>query len=790
MASSGLYQSLGNFISIERTSEYFKIKGSNAFLFLKPFDSGLWQVQIQKVEQLVEFSYAVILDGRNTDYEIQETPNELFIEDELIKIKINKSPLRIEFQTKDGKVINADDEGLGHGQIGEAVVAHKQVQKNEKFIGLGEKSGPFLKNGASYTNWNSDVFGYATDADPLYATLPFYLGIHDAASYGIFFDNSHKSKFNFGASNNRFISFSADAGIMNYYFIYDDSVRGIINKYGALTGRMDLPSKWSLGLQQCRYSYYPDHELKSVADNYRNREIPCDVMYYDIHYMDAYKVFTWDNDRFPDPEGLNKYLNDNNFRTVCIIDPGVKTEKGYHAYEDGIEKDVFVKYPDGINYEAQVWPGWCHFPDFTNEKTRDWWAGYISDFAKTGINGFWNDMNEPASWGQDSPDVIEFDFESDKTSHREAHNIYGMQMARATLKGADDALDNERPFVLTRAAYAGIQRYAALWTGDNSSSDDHLLMGARMIANLGLAGIPFCGYDTGGFVGDTSPYLFARWIQTGAFSPFFRIHKMVNSKDSEPWTYGEEVEAIAGNFIRLRYRLMPYIYSAMYEASQSSLPLCRSLAIDYPHAEEVYQSDFENQYLFGDAILVCPQKSETTIAKVWLPEGDWYFMYNDQKFEGGKVHLMDCPPEIIPLFVKAGSVIPMQSQTQYWNDQHDETLYLHVYPSKEDCVYTFYDDDGISKDYKKEAFAKRAIKLTEKGLSISKQEGNYQSPFKKLRVYVHGKASDKANKETVRFIEPLPNFDPFYTPIKFIYECDDLGFQEMEFGDGEIIVDF
>ncbi len=775
------YESLGNYKSHFLDQSMLCIEAINAKVFIQNYDNSIFRITVSKGGGLPPFSYAVIKNPLKTNFTIKEDKEKLILNRDKIRLVFQKNPLRISITTLKGKVINADDENLGCGWMGDEVSCYKKLNPNERFVGLGEKTGPFDKRGKSYTNWNSDVFGYSTEADPLYATLPFYIGINEGLYYGIFFDNTFKSTFNFGASNNRFVSLKAAGGYLDYYFIAGENIAQIIQSYATLTGTMQLPPKWSIGLQQCRYSYYPAHELLSIAKNYRDREIPCDVIYYDIHYMDKYKVFTWDEERFPDPVQTNQNLHDMNFKTVCIIDPGVKVEKGYHVYEDGLKNDAFIKYPDGENYQADVWPGWCHFPDFTNEKTRQWWSTYFTQLSTEGIDGFWNDMNEIASWGQDTPDIVEFDFEDLGASHKAAHNVYGMQMARATRQGAINANPKERPFILTRAAYAGIQRYAALWTGDNTATDEHLLLGARMVTNLGLVGIPFCGYDVGGFLGDTSPYLFARWIQMAAFAPFFRIHKMVNSKDSEPWSYGEEVEAIAKNFIELRYRLMPYLYSLFFEASQSGMPVCRTLMIDHPDDENVYKPDFENQFLLGESLLICPQKSTTTISKVYLPKGDWYLLYNDQKFKGGQVHLLETPIEILPVFARASSCFTEQSITQYWNDKHDGILRIHHYKGKKDYQFLHYEDDGISLKHEKNHFLKRNISFNHKKntLNISEAVGKFKSKYHTVRIYLHGFPKNET-QHTFRFIEPLPNFDPFYTPIDFIYECKGLNFIEQK----------
>jgi alpha-glucosidase len=348
------------------------------------------------------------------------------------------------------------------------------------------------------------------------------------------------------------------------------------------------------------------------------------------------------------------------FHVVVMCDPGIKVEEKYKAYDDGVKNDVFIKYPDNTYYTGQVWPGWCHFPDFTKPETRLWWKDQFQEYIDLGIEGFWNDMNEIATWGQMIPENIEMNFEGNRASMRRGRNLYGFQMARSTYEGAKALLKGKRPFNLTRSGFSGIQRYAAVWTGDNVAYDEHMILGVRLVNSMGLAGIAFTGYDVGGFVGDANNKLFARWISIGAFSPFFRGHSMINSRDSEPWAYGEEVEQISRNYIKFRYRLLPYIYSLFYEASETGMPVQRSLAIDYTHDPKIYDGLYHNQYLFGPSILVAPVESTKEYVKVYFPEGDWYSLYDGKRFPGNNEVILECPVHRLPVFVKGGALIPMK----------------------------------------------------------------------------------------------------------------------------------
>ena len=466
------------------------------------------------------------------------------------------------------------------------------------------------------------------------------------------------------------------------------------------------------------------------------------------------------------------------FRTAVILDPGISTGEDYEVGKEGLEKEVFVQYPDGTPYTADVWPGECYFPDFTNPETRQWWGDRLKTVVDDGVEGFWNDMNEPASWGQTTPNLLQFNFDGRETTHREARNVYGLQMCRSTYEASKKHLDR-RPFVLTRAAFSGVQRYSAVWTGDNVASDEHFLLGVRLLNSLGLTGVAFSGYDIGGFAGEASPELFARWMAVGAFTPFMRCHSMVNSRAAEPWSFGEEVTEIVRNYVKLRYRLLPYLYSAFYEATQNGMPIVRSLAIDYTHDPNSYNGQFQHQYLFGPSLLVAPTASGQQISKVYLPKGNWYDLYNDTFYEGEQTILVELPKERLPLFVKAGYLLVMQSAMNSVTESPEPTLTVHLYlkpnPTTDEpsVCFDYYEDDGDTYrheegDYYLRTFTYRAA---QQQLTISPVSGTGKTKFRKVKLYLHGgeflldTVKVNGKKQTVatemyRFVEPLTSFEP------------------------------
>lgn len=721
------------------TATQVRLRTDNAHVELTVYSPSVIRVRIDKQPLGRDFSYAVIAKPQDTGTTVTQTDTELVLSTGALIARVTKQPFSITFTTPDGKVISQDEPRLSTSWIGDEVTTYKKLQDGERFIGLGEKGGNLDRRGSAYTNWNTDAYRYENHTDPLYASIPFYIGAHHGLSYGIFFDNSYQSDFNFGASNDRFASFSAQGGEMNYYFIHHPRVADIIGSYTALTGRMPLPPLWSLGYQQNRYSYYPESEVMRVAQTLREKKIPADGITLDIHYMDAYKLFTWDKARFPDPAGMTKRLKAMGIRTTVIVDPGIKVEQGYGAYDRGLKDDVFIKYADGTNYTGQVWPGWTHFPDFTSEKGRSWWRKEVKTFADTGVSGLWNDMNEIATWGQRMPNNIVFDFDGRPTSHKEGRNVYALGMIRASYEGMKQA-SNERPFMLTRSGFAGLQRYSAIWTGDNSATEDHLMLGVRLLNSLGVSGVAFTGMDVGGFMGTPTQSLYARWMQVGAFTPYFRNHAASDTKASEPWTFGQDVLNISRDYIGLRYRLMPYLYSAFNDAAATGEPVMRTLAIDYTHDAKVYQRAYQHQYLFGKAFLVAPFASTSQIGKVYFPGGKWYDLYTDAVQDGTAEVVQELSIDKLPVYVKQSSIVPVQSLVQSTAEQPTDTLALHIYQGSVDNSTTYYEDDGITFGYQKGEFYQRAMRYdaAARKIVIDAAQGKRKSKFKKIELVLHG----------------------------------------------------
>ena len=698
-----------------------------------------------------------------------------------LRVTVQRAPLRISFANLNGEVLDADDAERGTAFAGAAYRVAKQLHNDEHVYGFGEKNGVLDKRGwqlggYNLTMWNSDTFSYDSSTDPIYVSVPFYMVVRHGHAHGLFLDDTWRTTFDVGRDRQDLLTFGAGGGDLNYYFINGPEPKKVIERYTALTGRMPLPPLWSLGFNQCRYSYYPESKVRWIANTLREKQIPADVIWLDIHYQDGYKPFTWDHERFPDPKKMISDLREQGFRVVTIVDAHPKVEKGYAPYDQGIAGNYFVKNPDGSVYEAPVWPskaeknpGPSVFPDFSNPAAREWWGSLYKDFVDIGVAGIWNDMNEPAVF--DTPtgtmplDEV-FADDGRPTTHREIHNVYGQLMSRSTFEGLSRLRPNDRPFVLTRASFAGGQRYAAVWPGDNTSEWSSLRQSIPTLLGLGLSGFSFVGSDIGGFVGSPSGELYTRWLQVGVFYPFMRSHSNLGSPDKEPWAFGYRYEIINRHAIELRYELLPYIYNAMQQASQTGLPAMRPLFLDFPDDENV--AKLNDEFLFGDDLLVAPVLFQgATDREIYLPKGDWFDFWTGNKFVGGRTIQQPVTIDSIPIFVRGGGMIFRQPVVQFTGQMPGKPLRVLIAPAKE-SESSLYEDNGESLDYRKGDFMKRRFHQLRNDheliVDVSSPEGSFRPAARELFVESwmdqepHAvsvrRGSDSANSE------PLPRLAP------------------------------
>ena len=697
------YSFLGNIQKVERIESGLLLTCQNNNLlkirFQKP---GMFRVTLGRNGVfLPTLTYPIYkTQWEPVALQVNENADHLQIQSAALQLIISKIPCRLMVLDTAGRIINRDDPAFGIGWDGAEVRCWKTISPDEKFFGLGEKTGNLNKRGVQWEMWNSDVPGYGANHDPIYQSIPFFIGMRENRAYGIYFNNSYRSYFNMGAGNLRYYSFSAIKGNLDYFFIYGPQVRKVVRDYTELTGRTPMWPRWALGYQQCRWSYYPESEVLRLAETFRDKLIPADVIYLDIHYMDGYRVFTWDKNRFPDPAGMLERLRKMGFRVVVIIDPGVKADSSYFVAKQGIAGNHFLKYPDGEVFRGEVWPGVSYFPDFSRAATVKWWGGLFAGLLGEGIAGFWNDMNEPAVWGRAFPEEVIFDDDGLHSSQKKMHNLYGFLMAKAAYEGNRSLRPNQRPFIITRAGFAGEQRFTTVWTGDNVASEEHLALGIRMLQGLGLSGVSFAGMDVGGFIGHPRPELFARWMQVGSVTPFFRTHTHYGSEDQEPWSFGEEIEKINRKTLRWRYRLIPYLYSLLWESHRSGAPIVRPMFWQFQQDERCYGWDTQQQFLLGRNVLIAPVTRENQyLRKLYLPEGKWIDLAQNKVYNGPADIIVDAPLEELPVFLKAGGILPLWNEMVQWSSQKAmEKLTLLVFPRDSGSV-ALYEDDGETMDY-------------------------------------------------------------------------------------------
>ncbi len=612
-----------------------------------------------------------------------------------------------------------------------AVQTMKCIDEDDCFYGLGDKPGFLNKRNFAYENWNSDITNLHNENMPaLYKSIPFFICKKINASYGLFFDNTFHSYMDFGKECSRYFFYGAEAGNLNYYFINGKSMADVISGYTYLTGFTPMPQLWSLGYHQCRWSYETSDEIREIANKMRENRIPCDSIQYDIDYMDGYRVFTWNEKNFGVAGEIFKDIGTMGFKPVVIIDPAVKLEKGYKIYDEGCENNYFATDSNGEIYVNRVWPGAATYPDFGKAAVRQWWAANYKFLTDLGVQAVWNDMNEPASFDGPLPDDVVMHIYDRKTTHKEAHNVYAHFENAATYEGLIK-LTGKRPFVITRAAYAGSQKYAAAWTGDNQSTWSHLRLLIPQLCSLGISGFPFVGTDIGGFAFDTNPELITRWIEAAVFSPFFRNHSGKGSRRQEPWRFNDRVLEIYRKYVELRYRFIPYIYDLFYQGQKSGLPIMRPLVLHYEDDENTY--NLNDEYLVGENVLVSPVVEQGATQKlVYLPAGDWYDFWTGECIAGGRYIIREAQLDICPIYIKAGSLIPTYDVVQYVGEKPYDELILLSTPGK--CEYTHYADNGEDFDYQDGAFNLYKFVQNEKGnVDIKLLHKGYKK-YKEIRV--------------------------------------------------------
>jgi alpha-glucosidase len=745
------WEHIGNVQRVERLKDGVEITTENAKVRVSFFRDGIVRVRVgYKGVFPKDYSWAVIETPEPPSISLKEEKEEARLSSGGVVVQIKKSPLLINFLDSTGNVIVADEPSLPMAWNGSRVEVWKKMPLLENYYGLGDRAGTLNRRNRAFTLWNTDSFAWQESTEPVYKTIPFFIGMNDGKAYGIFFDNTYRDNFNFGLESQDFYSFGAEGGTIDYYFFAGPEPKKIVQAFAALTGKMKLPPYWTLGFQQSRYSYYPESRVYEIADTFRQKKIPADAIYLDIDYQQGYAPFTVNREYFPHFEKMIADLSQQGFHTVLITDLHIKhdPDHGYLPYDTGIKQDVFVKKADGSLYVAPVWPGLAVFPDFTLSRVRDWWGGLYKDFVSMGTAGFWNDMNEPAVFETPTKtmplDNIHRLDDGTTLDHRAIHNVYGQQNVKATYEGLLKLRTNERPFVLTRAAYAGTQRYAATWTGDNISTWNHIRISTPIMLNMGLSGYPFLGSDIGGFAGSPPSDLLTRWIELGVFNPIYRDHTAKFTADQEPWANGDaEQVAIRKRYIELRYKMLPYIYTVVEETTRTGLPIMRPIFLEYPEVPEFYSD--ERDFLFGKDLFVSPVATELVDPMiVKLPPGTWYDFWTSTAYtDKDKIELRPKLDEV-PLYVRGGAILPMQPVVQNTGEVPAGPLELRVYPGA-DCEGSLYQDDGHTFGYQKGEFLRvqYSCSSTPEALSVSSHivKNGYKPWWNSAKVTVYGLAS-------------------------------------------------
>ncbi len=586
----------------------------------------------------------------------------------------------------------------------------------QSWFGLGEKVGPLDKAGQSWEFWNTDAFKHGPVTDPLYKTVPFALASRPLrrggrSAWGLLLDNPSRSRIDLGRDRPGALAYHCEYGNLAAYFFAGPGPAEVLERYTRLTGRPFLPPLWSLGVHQSRWGYRSGREALALAARFEKLGLPLDCLHLDIDYMRGYRVFTWDGKRFPSPEKTLKKLKAGGVRVTTIIDPGVKADPDYPVFQGGARGGHFVRKARGGDFRADVWPGECSFPDFFQAKTRAWWGDQHRGHLKAGVDGIWNDMNEPALMHGKSMDAALHSTEAGSKAHAEVHNLYGSLMTRATAEGLARLDPGRRRFLLTRAAYAGVQRFSSVWLGDNSSGFEYLRMSLAMLAGMGLSGVPFCGVDVGGFDRDCGAELLARWTQAGCLYPFFRNHSSWHSRRQEPWSFGEPTLSICRRYLRLRHRLLPYLYTLFEQAHRTGAPVLRPMLWEFPQDEDgLLLSD---QFMLGPWLLAAPVTQAGERARsLWLPEGDWTDYWTGRRLRGGRHVLTPAPLDTLPLFARQGAVLPGFPPALHADKRDRSTLLLDLYPGGDKPGrFELYEDDGESRGFEKGRFRRTALML-------------------------------------------------------------------------------
>jgi alpha-glucosidase len=802
------------------TTNGIEIRCGAAIMQITALRDDVLRVRVGPAGQLPEdASWAVLPASRTASVSVTPQSNSTSVGFKTAKLQVSvrKDPLELTVTDLAGHVIAEDMPGRPIGYHGAAFRVFRKSPADEHYFGLGDKPGPLDRRNEAFVDWNTDSFGWQESTDPIYKSIPYFITYRKGIAAATFLDNTWRASFEFNKEYRDGYSFGSEGGPLDYYILYGPEPKAVVETWAWLVGTTPLPPLWSLGYQQSRYSYYPEAEVRRIASKLRSERIPSDVIWLDIDYQLKNRPFTIDPERFPTFDKMIQDLKAEHLHTVVITDLHIADQPniGYKPYDEGAAGDHFVKNPDGSTYVGVVWPGKAVFPDFTQKSSREWWGTLYSDFVSKGVAGFWNDMNEPAIFevaSKTMPDDVQHrieepGFQTRTTNHLEVHNIFGMQNSRGTFEGLLKIAPDSRPFVMTRASYAGGQRYAATWTGDNSSTWNHLRQTTPQLINLGLSGFAMAGADVGGFAGSPQSELLTRWLEVAAFHPIDRDHTATGTNPQEPWENGTQEDVdLRRRYIEERYRLMPYIYSTAEEMSRTGLPIMRPLFLEFPTpTADGSPIDLAsgNVFMLGPDLLIAqsPYPDELDNYTVALPPVGWYDYWTGDLVEGvsGRKAIDNtrvAQPELqinrsldtLPVFVRAGAIVPEQPLVQSTDEKPQGPLTLRVYPpaqAGQDCGGSLYLDDGASYAFKNGDSLRVAFSChaTAQGLTVTvdPHRGSFAPWWKLLSIEVYGASRPAAGASAaIDGAKPapvMPGYDPEHHRITAILPDDGKGLE-------------
>ncbi|HET8913677.1 MAG TPA: glycoside hydrolase family 31 protein [Ktedonobacteraceae bacterium] len=763
------YHALGTATTVEKDAAKVCLRAGSATVEVTALAPNLFRVGLFPAGRSADYrSEAVVSQHWQPEpLTILEEPREVTITTSVANAHISLDPIRIGFSDQSGRTFATDDPELGMGwfhfleqgpspdiinslaTLGPPTRVYKKHEVGERYFGCGERTGELDKTNSHQLFWNIDPpRGHTALQNNLYVSIPFTLVLSNGQAWGFFLDSTTQVEFDLTHEETQRSWFGPSNGDLIYYVFCGPTPQDVLAQYTYLTGRTPLPPLWALGNGQSRFSYQTAEEVRQLAYMFREREIPCDTIYLDIDCLDGYRVFTWNPTNFPDPEELLSELQGLGFHVICIVDAGVKVDETYSVYTDGRQRDLYCKTQQGDEYQNAVWPGVCVFPDFTNPEARVWWGEQHRTLLEDGVAGVWADMNEPALFiplNSTMPPEVIHPGGGIARSHLQVHNAYGSLMVQAAREGLLRLRPEQRPVVISRSGYAGIQRHALLWTGDNSSTWEHLTMSLAQLQNLGLSGVGWSGVDIGGFYGDTNGELLTRWTEFGIFQPFCRNHAEKQTRHQEPWSFGEPYESLCRDLLKLRQRLLPYLYTLFEECHRTGAPILRPLFWAYPEDPDACSTD--DELLCGNALLIAPiTRPGTSYRHVYLPEGTWFHFWTGKRLVGPAHILAHAPLGQPSIYVRANTALPLWPVMNYVGEKESNPLTFVVYPGEGNGKAMLYEDSGDGYTYLNGTYARRTITCEGENKHIrvllGEQEGSFIPPRQQIRLELREVASE------------------------------------------------